>query len=326
MIKLTELYSQYMYPSNINNDISSSEDDFDKKPMFNEELDMFYCFHAIKKDEKYVVPKEQLLLHDFEELIYTEEEFKLLEERIKQRFTNLDTFADYDQWAYYQGIQFNLTHNKNVYAYLKTLENIHVQDFLMFDLVQMEQHVGGYKNEAILYYLNIDASKLPLNVIYRAVLFDEYKELVEKYQEGIFYICYVWNISPTKVIDHVNYKGDNIFSVQKWLVNSLKPKLVNDLGFKSNQRVVEEYIIPKVKYTPEPKILKMPTLPALPSFKCEPVNVTLDDIKKAEPTSEFDSSLGYFDSSLPTSFKMHPVNLSIDEIKNIKPKFFQPSF
>lgn len=373
MIKLTELYSQYMYPKsddikdeNEKEDVSSntSDSEIDSNELndidtvfdglFNDDKEMFHCFHADLVEDKYVITKEKLAVNMYgdKDVVYTIDEFKALEERIKQRFATLKTFAKYDQWEGYQGIQFNLKHNEEVYNYLKTLDNIHVQDYILFDLIQMVQHIdNSYKNEAILYYMNIEASKLPLNVIYRAILFDEYDQ-VKKYQEDIFTICYEWNISPTKVIDYIHGNNGNvIFRIQKWLVDSLikKPKFDEfpNVKFDSFQvvnnvvnNVCEEHIIPTFKKVKVPKTLPvLPSPPILPSitppipssiptdFKCEPINMTLEEIKNIDPIPITELELGYFDSNtLPTSFKMNPVNLTIDEIKNIKPKFFQPSF
>jgi hypothetical protein len=164
---------------------------------------IFDAFHA--KD--YRVSKELINIYSKtdKDRVYTEEAFLDLEEKVKKWFTELNNFTNYYQWEQYHGVQFNLTGNPKLYAFLEELSeqgNIYVKDFLIFDAIQMGQYINtDYLGKARKLYLTIeDPSVLPLNYIYRAILFKDMSKLLNLPNREFINRCYEWNIPPSKFI------------------------------------------------------------------------------------------------------------------------------
>lgn len=188
------------------------------------ESDLYRVLYRVSKDLKAVNGERK------EDHVYTTEQFEALEDQVIKWFTNLKNFASEYQWEMFSGVQFNLTGNPKIYKILQELSdqgNLYIRDFLIFDLIQMGQHVDpSYLEKAKELFLSVpDPSVLPLNITYRAILFDYYTEFVKNSKENPFTRCFEWNISPTKIIDEINrqgltFKGDEMLQMEKWLVEA----------------------------------------------------------------------------------------------------------
>lgn len=205
--------------------------------IYDRESIIFDAFHADKdeNDDTYRVRKEVASVYwdTDEDKIYTKDKFLNLEDQVMEIFKNLENFACEAQWERYAGVQFNFTHNEKLYLYLHELSskgNIYVTDYILFDLLQMGQFVDKkYLVEAKAFYEKIDDPQaLPLNYIYRAVLYDDIEGFLNHMElvnyNNVFDKLYEWNISPVKTVlslkdREVNFKGDEINQIMMWLVS-----------------------------------------------------------------------------------------------------------
>ena len=183
------------------------------------EDNLFDAFHAIKEGNIYRVKKEEIniYLKCEKDRIYTEEEFDKLETVITEYFHQPNFFSVDFGWQDYHGVELNLTNNLKLYKILEDLANkgnIYVTDFLIFHMLKMGQYLDhSYTEKAKqLYYLVPEPTVLPYNLIYRAILFQEYAELVKEYSldsHRLFSCWYEWNLDKHALSDEI--KKQNIF-------------------------------------------------------------------------------------------------------------------
>ncbi|CAH6419737.1 Hypothetical protein HVR_LOCUS814, partial [uncultured virus] len=216
-------------------------DTFDKA--IQEDRELFDVFHATKEQRtlegsiimvpRYRVPKELVGIYEkcTEDRIYTEAEFADLEKKVMDYFRNINHFANHEQWEKHHGVQFNLSSNKKVYDYLQELAlqgNVYIIDFLIFDALQRTQYDDpSYKEKAEQFYCLVEEpAVLPLNLVYRALIFDEYEELVSNSEpKNLFSSWYVWNMDPKLLLREVNKQKitfkDEDDQMKLWLIQNM---------------------------------------------------------------------------------------------------------
>lgn len=189
-----------------------------------EEKELFITFNYVFDGTHYVLPKHMYKYfgNTFGNLKITESEMRSMENRVKNWFSNLESFAYYIIKSYYRGVELNLHQNKNLYSHLEELAfqgNMYVLDFLLFDTLKRviyEKEGEPYREKALLLYSMIEEPEvIPYNKIYRAVLFDEFDELLATKDPNLCRIWYEWNFDPKILLGYYksitpedfNYRG-----------------------------------------------------------------------------------------------------------------------
>lgn len=200
---------------------------------------MFYLLHGHWKDDVFVVTKEEasLLFNGIEEdITFSKEEITKIEDETIAWFAENKNFANYTQYEDFREIQWGFHNNIKVKDFLEAQAkegNIYCQDYLLFDAIQVSQYHPNLqvRNKAWSYAFELyniieDVSGLPLNHIYRAVLFDDYSGLSK--EKMPFDVAYCWNLSPIKVLKNIREKGKVLKETERvmaWLVEeTLKEK------------------------------------------------------------------------------------------------------
>lgn len=197
-----------------------------------EDDNLFDAFHAVKDGDVYRVTKDLINFYEKcdDDRIYTQAEFEQLENEVMDYFRNLDHFAQYLQWEDYHEIQFNLSTNSKLYNFLLELAqegNVYVLDFLIFDALEMAQYKDSeFRAKAEQYYYMVpEPSVLPLNHVYRAILFGEYSELVKEYRRNKLFSCwYEWNLDTRILLTEIRKQNitfeDESDQMMLWLLGT----------------------------------------------------------------------------------------------------------
>lgn len=183
---------------------------------------IFDVFHSKWVEDKYVSDQASKTDTRVTERCYSKEEFEFLERKAVTWFKQLTDYSDAYQWERHHGVQYNFVGNPKVYGDLLKLaeDSNYVTDFLIFDYLQMAQYEDcSYKTKAKEMYLSVDdPSIFPFNYVYRAILFDEYDDLVKDNKDP-FMTCYEWNIPPVEIIDQVK-PANELVEMQIWLIKT----------------------------------------------------------------------------------------------------------
>lgn len=171
---------------------------------------ILYLLHGYWDNSIFIVflDKENLLFQPVcnasTYLIFSPEEVSAMEEEAIDWFRHNRNFANYTQCDGYRGIQWGFYKNQRLHAFLETQAsdgNIYCQDYLLFDALQTVQYhpnieirESSYRDANTYYGYVKDPKKLPLNPIYRAILFKDYSTL--KRISRPFETAFIWNLPP----------------------------------------------------------------------------------------------------------------------------------
>ena len=202
------------------------------------EDNLFFIFHGYWKDDIFVVPKDQVVslndnsynCYQERDITFTRNQYEEMEQQVLNFFSTTQYFADYNQWSGYRGIQWGFHNNEKIKAHLKKLAsegNIYCRNYLIFDALQVAQHHPDVneKKKALELARDLYPSLSPIDSIYKAILFDDYSEMVER--ENPFEDAWVWDLSPVKVlltIKENNIKLEEPNKFLAWLVEKTLDK------------------------------------------------------------------------------------------------------
>lgn len=190
---------------------------------------------------KYIIPVETLKLHYVEDeivedRIYDEQQFLELENEVIKWFENLDCYCYRMLNQYNHTSQFNFSGNKKLHNILLKIAcdnpNDYILDYLICDSLldyKYNNNDESFSRASLLYGLVVAPSDMPFNSVYKAILFDKYKEFILDDSLPLFETAHQFNLDPKLIMKEL--RDNNIYFPERnqhedsyifWLLEKLK--------------------------------------------------------------------------------------------------------